>query len=107
MSSSLRSLVGLLVTGAFVAALAGCNDNQLGSDKRKPNQPPQTILASGPPDSTYEANYKVHLFWSGSDPDGTIDHYDFILVDHPAANDSIAAQNPDVVMRLIDYLKNL
>lgn len=90
--------------GSYVLAaallLAGCNDNQLGLEKRRPNRPPVTTLASGPPDSTYGTNYKVHFFWSGGDPDGTIDHYDFILVDHPASNDSIAASSPDYLRRV-------
>lgn len=90
-----RKWIALGMVAVLIAALAGCNDNEIGPDKRKPNQPPQTILSSGPPDSTYGTNYKVHLFWSGSDPDGTIDHYDYIMVDHPAANDSIAAGDPN------------
>ena len=94
MNKRSRPVVAILLLAALVVA-AGCNDNELGKEKRQPNQPPQTILASGPPDSTYGANYKVHLFWSGSDPDGTIDHYDFILIDHPAADDSIAANDPN------------
>src|SRR5262245_41271408 len=79
------ALVALAGAGVF----AGCNDNDLGPTKRRPNLSPSTILSSGPPDSTYGTNYKVHLFWSGSDPDGTIDHFDFIMIDHAAGKDSI------------------
>jgi hypothetical protein len=75
---------------AFAALAAGCNDNALGTVRRRPNLPPATTLASGPPDSTYGVNYRVRLYWSGADPDGSIDHFDFILVDHPAIEDSIA-----------------
>jgi hypothetical protein len=64
-------------------ALAGCGDNDLGLDKVRPNMPPETVLASGPPDSTDGTAYRVQLFWSGSDRDGTVHHYDFIMVDHP------------------------
>ncbi len=67
----------------FAAVLAGCGDNELGVEKVRPNAPPETELSSGPPDSTDATNYRVHLYWSGTDRDGTIDHYDFILVDHP------------------------
>jgi hypothetical protein len=90
-----RALAAGLAIAFWLAAVAGCNDNQLGAQKRRPNRSPETILSSGPPDSTYGTSYKVHLFWSGSDADGTIDHYDFILVDHPAGNDSIAARDPN------------
>ena len=87
--------LGILV----VALLAGCNDNNLGIDKRTANRPPETTLSSGPPDSTVSAVYKVHLFWSGSDPDGTVDHYDFIMIDHPSVKDNIdgSGTNPVII----------
>ncbi len=72
-----------ILTALAFAFLAGCGDNDLGLDKRRPNSPPETTLASGPPDSTTGALYKVQLFWSGTDRDGTVDHYDFIMIDHP------------------------
>ncbi len=81
----------LLPIGALL--LPCCNDNDFGVQRRRPNRPPETVLASGPPDSTYQTSYRVHLYWSGSDGDGTIDHYDYILVDHPAVDDSIATAN--------------
>jgi hypothetical protein len=96
-----RVLGAGLALAALIAAVAGCNDNQLGAEKRRPNRPPETILSSGPPDSTYATSYKVQLFWSGSDADGTIDHYDYIMVDHPAANDSIAALDPDYARKVV------
>jgi hypothetical protein len=91
-----------------VAWSSACNDNDLGPDKKDPkNRPPETILASGPPDSVgpggpFEGvpgtNYKVHMFWSGSDHDGTIDHYDFIMVDHPAIGASISPDDTNHVV---------
>ena len=75
----MRRAVWLL---ALVLA-AGCGDNELGVEKVRPNQPPETKLSSGPPDSTAAALYRVQLYWSGTDRDGTVSHYDFILVDHP------------------------
>lgn len=86
---------------AAVILLTHCGDNDLGIDKRRPNRAPVTHLSSGPPDSTYDTNYRVHFFWAGVDPDGTIDHYDCILVDHPAANDSIAASSSDYARRVV------
>ena len=75
---------------AIAAGLwAGCNDNELGIERRRPNRPPETILSASPPDSTYGTVYRIQLFWSGADADGTVDHYDFITIDHPAARDSI------------------
>src|SRR5215510_3783954 len=74
----------------LLALVLGCGDNELGLDKRRPNVPPETTLSSGPSDSTDKTVYKVQLFWSGTDRDGTIDHYDFIMVDHPPIQDHIA-----------------
>ena len=87
-----------LVTAGFLSwalGLAGCNDNDLGIDSRRPNRPPETVLSSGPPDSTNATSYRVQLFWSGSDPDGTIDHFDYILVDHPASDSTITGEPND------------
>jgi len=88
MTRMTRIAVAMLLAGAWL--LAGCNDNDLGPTKKRPNLPPETNLSSGPPDSAYGANYKVHLYWSGADADGIIDHFDFILIDHPAFQDSIS-----------------
>jgi hypothetical protein len=76
--------------GLLAIAASGCFDNDLGLEKRAPNRPPQTVLSGGPADFS-ASPYRVSLSWWGSDSDGTIDHFDFILVDHPAAVDSIQA----------------
>ena len=73
-----------IVVYVALTILVGCGDNELGLDKRRPNGPPETTLSSGPPDSTDQALYKVQLFWSGTDRDGTVDHFDFIMIDHPS-----------------------
>ena len=78
---------------AFLVALIGCGGDELGVGKIKSNRPPETTLASGPRDLTQSTPYIVELYWSGKDPDGTIDHYDFILVDHPAARSGFGAQD--------------
>ncbi len=70
-------------------ALAGCGDNELGMERRHPNAAPETVLSSGPPDSTSVNSYHVEFHWSGTDRDGTIDHYDFIMVDHPMARSHV------------------
>jgi len=83
-----RRLPGILL---LQITLSGCMDNQLGIEKRVPNRPPQTILSGGPIDFAAATDYRVGLSWWGSDPDGAVDHFDFILIDHPAAIDSIGA----------------
>jgi hypothetical protein len=98
-----RTRFGAVLGAAIwlIAVVAGCNDNDLGLEKRRPNQPPQTILSSGPPDSTTGANYRVHLYWAGSDADGTIDHFDYIMIDHPAADDDIDPADPNAPNRVV------
>ncbi len=76
-----------------VLLLAGCGDNELGVEKIRPNQAPETVLSSGPPDSTSATHYRVQLFWSGTDRDGTISHYDFILVNHPPISDHMGGDD--------------
>ena len=90
------------LAGAIVALASGlgCNDNELGIERRRPNRPPETILSSSPPDSTAATSYRVRLYWSAADADGTVDHYDYILVDHPAARSSIDG-DPDDPNRVV------
>jgi len=45
----------------------------------------ETIITFGPPDSTTGTPYRVHFSWAGSDVDGIVDHFDFIMVDHRRA----------------------
>src|SRR5262249_32551308 len=102
-ADAMNTWTRLLLLAPFVAAIfaAACNDNDLGLKKRRPTLAPETRLSSGPRDSTTGANYKVHLFWSGADQDGTIDHYDFIMIDHPAIDDSIAPTDSTYMHRVV------
>ncbi|MFQ5600237.1 MAG: hypothetical protein ACE5G2_06755 [Candidatus Krumholzibacteriia bacterium] len=83
---------------AVLAALllSGC---QAAVEKQRPNDPPETSLTSGPPDSTAATSYRVHFFWSGTDPDGVVDHFDWILADHPWPRDDegrmVSVPGPD------------
>ncbi len=87
---------------AAALTLVGCGDNELGVEKLRPNQAPETVLASGPPDSTDATHYRVQLFWSGSDRDGTIDHFDFIMIDHPPARGHIGAGADDSTRVIVE-----
>ncbi len=90
-----RVLAAVLLTGMSLvtAPLAGP------IERFQVNLPPETVLSSGPPDSTDSTNYRVHFYWTGADPDGEISHFDFIMVDHPRSNDSIGpgGMNPVIV----------
>lgn len=88
-----RLRVGWVLACACTAIATACGDNELGIQRRRPNHAPETFLSSGPPDSTSATDYRVHFYWSGRDVDGSIDHYDFIMVDHPAARGSMAGDD--------------
>jgi hypothetical protein len=68
--------------------IAACSNTAI--EREQPNRPPETRITSGPPDSSDAVSYRVDFAWSGSDPDGSIDHFDLLIADHPAAWDSIA-----------------
>jgi hypothetical protein len=93
MGASLRAVQRAAGLAAAAATLASCGDD-LGIERERPNQPPDTRLTSSPPDSTYGTSYRVRLAWFGTDPDGAVDHYDILLVDHPAM-DSCIECDPD------------
>jgi len=96
-----QQALAVILMVVWCASISGCNDSEFGVRKRRPNLPPQTVLSSGPPDSTYDTDYRVHLYWSGGDADGVIDHWDFILVDHPAQSDSIRTHDPGAANRVV------
>ena len=71
MSRSLRRscpLAALILAGF---GLPGCAD----APSPSPNLPPDTTVEAGPPEGS-DALYRVALAWSGSDPDGVVDHYE-------------------------------
>jgi hypothetical protein len=67
----------------------GCNS--VGIEQRFADRPPETRVTSGPPDSTSAWSYRVHFQWMGTDPDGTVDHFEYVLAEHPAVEESILA----------------
>lgn len=86
----------LVLLGALgIAVAAGC---RTGIEPQPPNRPPETRLVAGPPDSTAATSYRVELAWTGSDPDGDALHFEFLLVDHPAAHDSITGDDVNRVV---------
>jgi hypothetical protein len=79
----------------LLAHLAGGCGDGLDLESLRPNHAPATVLRASPPDSTDSTDARVHLAWDGSDVDGDIARFDFILVDHPAMDDSIAVHPQD------------
>ncbi len=67
-------------------------------EKFVPNVAPETIITGGPADSSAATPSRVHFFWTGADADGSVDHFDFIMVDHPRSKDSIGPGGTDPVI---------
>jgi len=44
------------------------------------NLPPETVISGAPAESS-QAYYRIHIKWYGSDPDGSIDHYEYAVTD--------------------------
>ena len=73
-----KALPLLLWLGLFAVVLAGCDND---SGKRVANLPPKVWLTGGPPqlDDLPRAPYNVKIFWTGADPDGVIDHFEYTI----------------------------
>ncbi|MBI5709051.1 MAG: hypothetical protein HZC42_01935 [Candidatus Eisenbacteria bacterium] len=70
-----RVVAVLALAGLATGLLAGCSPKRL----LVSNLPPETMLFVSWPDSTvheHAVNHVVHLYWSGSDPDGWVTGFD-------------------------------
>jgi hypothetical protein len=88
-AKSLRAVVAtcaLMILGAL--ALPGCSTNKIGGSL-VPNQPPTVELTNAPvaADTSAPYFYAYRVNWSGDDPDGRIDHYEYCI--DPTNTDSV------------------
>ncbi len=82
----LATLVVCVTAGVLLAA-AGCGVSKKLTGSFNANQPPRTVLfVNGPVDTV---NHVVHLYWYGTDADGSVASYEWRL-DNPAGNVSPA-----------------
>jgi len=81
-----RSLLFFATLAASVLALASCVPHPV--TPLFPNQRPSVVLTAAPAasDSTSPYFYAYRMDWSGNDPDGRVDHYDYCV--DPGATDS-------------------
>jgi len=77
-----------------VLLLAGCFGDRT-------NQPPTAHLISAPPTGS-ETSFQIELIWSGSDPDGRVDRFEY-AIDPPAVftEEEIAQGGPGVVSEVV------
>ena len=73
----LSSLAVLLILAALFGT--GCDSGIGGTEL--PNQRPEIYLSSGPLEGEPNTNYKVHFYWNGYDPDGRVDHFQYMITD--------------------------
>ncbi len=64
---------------AAAAMLAGCSEGVY-TGVRDENDPPEIWLSSGPVEGD-TTGYQVHFYWSGWDPDGEIDYFEFVVAE--------------------------
>jgi hypothetical protein len=85
-------IVTALLLGSFIPA---CRKEAPPLDR---NRAPRTFITSAPPETT-EADYRVHMYWRGTDEDGIVTRYIWYISDTVMTLDPI--HNPDA--ELVDW----
>jgi len=70
----------LLSLAGFQIFALGCAQTEPGG-QLKENQAPTVWLSGRPPEGSL-AQYRLHMFWGGWDPDGQIAHYEFLITNN-------------------------
>ena len=71
--------IAAIITVA-AALMAGCSGSDVFTGETRENKRPTIELTNGPLEGD-TTRYTVHFFWLGEDEDGTIDHYEFCMVE--------------------------
>ena len=95
------SLRGALLALALLLAIAALGCTKSPHKGFVPNQPPTLDLTAAPIDTRDTAFYAYRINWSGSDPDGRIDHYGY-AIDPPVPT----AANPHPDTAWVTTVKN-
>ena len=74
----------LLIALGLVFLATGCSDDALIGES-VPNSPPDTQVEATPP-NLGAASFSIDFFWSGSDPDGSVVGYEWIITDNGPDN---------------------
>lgn len=76
-----KTIIPTALLAAFLAAVlfAGCSEGVFTGDPED-NDPPEIWLSSGPVQGD-TTGYQVHFYWSGWDPDGEVQFYEFSIVE--------------------------
>jgi hypothetical protein len=104
----IRSAAELVIAATFVIVmvLPACRKENPPLDR---NRAPETILTSSPTETT-ATDYRVHMYWRGTDNDGVVTRYIWYISDTVMTLDPV--RNPDAEgldwnpgSRIADYLK--
>ena len=77
---------GLVLALLIALAAYGCS-KKAGLRNFIPNQRPTVVLTSGPIFASDTVSFSIVLRWSGDDPDGRIDHFEYAI--DPKDNDTL------------------
>ncbi len=67
------------VVSCMTLAVAGCGNKPLGRLGFIPDERPQVTLTAAPVNEADTSFYSYEMHWSGYDPDGRIDHYEYAI----------------------------
>jgi hypothetical protein len=104
----IRCAIELIAAGALalLMILPACRKEEPPLDR---NKPPETYLTSSPAETT-ATDYRVHMYWRGTDNDGVVTRYMWYISDTLVTLDPL--NNPDAEgldwnpeARIADYLK--
>ena len=79
-----RSIRACLAAACFVVLGAGCAEETI-LGERIPNAAPDTQVEAAPP-ARQATTFLIELFWSGSDPDGEVVAYEWIITNNGPNN---------------------
>jgi hypothetical protein len=104
----IKSAIELIIAGTFVLAmiLPACRKEAPPLDR---NRAPETILTSSPTETT-STDYRVHMYWRGTDVDGVVTRYiwyisDTLMTLDPEHNPDAEGLDWNPASRIADYLR--
>lgn len=101
-----RTLEILLILGLlFLSLVPACRRENPPFDR---NRAPETLITSAPPE-TLDTDYKVHVYWRGTDIDGIVTQYIWYMSDTVLTLDPIHEPDQEILdwnpaNRIADYL---
>ncbi|MCB9512734.1 MAG: hypothetical protein H6694_00210 [Candidatus Latescibacteria bacterium] len=80
----------LLLLSAVIWGAVGC---ETPGTTEYANRAPEVYLSSGPANNAPNVNYKVHFYWNGYDPDGRVDHFEYLVTNDEVTGSLLIDEN--------------